>query len=814
MQTKSWSIASITVLALTLVTSAVLCVYAVIFSSYERKVSFEKLSAKSDLYVNQLSKAIALPLWNYDSDQLSDVLESQMSDPEIYSVYIVEKGSSVIKIGKARDLRWNVVNTAKIPLSGNYISKSRPVYYDNTLLGYVYIFITDKFLKNELFQKFISLVILIITVEILLVLGLFFTLWKTVIRPIKTIETYAVNVISNPLKPYNEKGTPYFGELFTLHSSIKQMVDILNQRFEELQETERKFRVLFEKTPIAVWLADISGVVEHLKELEAKGITDIDEYFENNHDEVYRCWASFQIVEVNGALYELFKVKNEEELIANKHLLYNNSPICVLKSGLISIWNNEKGIETESELKTLSDELRYVILKWSLLTPSVSSTLLLITLNDITNQKEYEMILAENETKLQAKNEEFYSLNEELSESYERISKINQELTLAKEKAEESDQLKTAFLCNLSHEIRTPLNAIIGFTDLLREEAYISGKSSEFISIIISSSNQLLSIVTDILTISSIQTGLEAVNIRPMELNKVLDELYALYSPKTAEKKLTLLLRKEIDVPGFRILTDETKIIQILTNLLNNAIKFTPAGSIEFGYGLQASTIELYVKDTGIGISESVQGAIFERFRQADMSVSANYGGTGLGLSISKAFAEMLGGSIGVQSQENKGSTFTLSLPLILNEPENQVSAGYSLDTSLPQSQILVLVAEDEEYNYRLIKEYLSADKFNLIRAKNGKQAVEICEKNTVDIILMDIKMPEMDGVTAFEQIRKLQPKVPVIAQTAYALIHEKQQLLEKGFDDYIAKPIKREELLDKIYQLLYPAIAETRHTD
>jgi len=281
-----------------------------------------------------------------------------------------------------------------------------------------------------------------------------------------------------------------------------------------------------------------------------------------------------------------------------------------------------------------------------------------------------------------------------------------------------------------------------------------------------------------------------------------LDNLRVIFQPKALAKGLSLIFRKGIDNSDFAILTDEIKLVQILSNLISNALKFTHKGFVELEYLLDGEYIIFNVKDTGIGIEEIYYESIFERFRQANAKISANYGGTGLGLSISKSFAEMLGGVISVKSILGKGSTFTLTIPC-------KESNLHAKDEILEKTQVqfkgvTILIADDEQYNYQLIEAYLADTRYKLLYARNGREAVDLFHKHPeISLILMDIKMPELNGQLALNEIRKFDAMLPVIAQTAYAMEHEKQQLLAGGFNDYISKPLNRELLLEKISNLL-----------
>jgi len=381
----------------------------------------------------------------------------------------------------------------------------------------------------------------------------------------------------------------------------------------------------------------------------------------------------------------------------------------------------------------------------------------------------------------------------------EKLNQINSELIIAKERAEESDRLKTAFLQNMSHEIRTPMNAICGFSGQLNKPDLSDDKRKSFVSIIQNSSHQLLSIVTDILTISSIETKQEKLNISKVCINNVIVDLLSVFKQQSINQNISLYAKKELTDLQSEIFTDKTKITQILTNLLSNALKFTHEGFIEFGYNLKETELEFYVKDSGIGIKSELHEKIFERFRQADKSIQMNYGGTGLGLSISKGFVELLSGKIWVQSEPTKGATFCFKIPY---KPANEIDKTMS-----PNKQNVkfknILVAEDEEYNFLYIEELLSGLELKLIHAKDGKETVEICKSNPkIDLILMDIKMPIMTGHEAAKIIKELIPNLPIVAQSAYALDHERAKY-EGIFNDYLTKPFNENDLKQMVMKYI-----------
>ena len=376
---------------------------------------------------------------------------------------------------------------------------------------------------------------------------------------------------------------------------------------------------------------------------------------------------------------------------------------------------------------------------------------------------------------------------------------FEQELIKAKEKAEESERLKTAFLANMSHEIRTPMNGILGFIDILSEPGVPKDEKDTYFDLVKKSGERLLNTINDIIEISKIEANQTYLNFSDENLEAVLEEHLNFFQPEARQKGISLKLRKN---PGHdqKIRTDKNKLDSILTNLIKNAIKFTKEGEIEFGCVPKKGLLQFFVKDTGIGIAGDRIEAIFNRFEQAEMGISRGHEGTGLGLSISKAYAEMLGGNLWVESEKGKGSTFHFTVHLLPAAEKEALHQDEPKEEIEPQTACTILVVEDDDISFSLVESYLSKENFELLHAKNGEEAVKMVRENSdIDLVLMDVKMPGMDGYTTTREIRKLNKEIPIIAQTAYALEGDREKALQAGCDDYVSKPLRKNELIKKL---------------
>ena len=381
--------------------------------------------------------------------------------------------------------------------------------------------------------------------------------------------------------------------------------------------------------------------------------------------------------------------------------------------------------------------------------------------------------------------------------------KAEETLQDAKKKAEESDRLKSLFLSNMSHEIRTPMNAIVGFAEMLQDTDLNLEQKNKFLEVIIKSGDNLLRLINDIIDISRIEAGQLKLDYSDCLVNEMITDLETYFKQELIrQKKTDIKLYVSIGHPesDFTLSTDCIRLKQILNNLIGNALKFTDDGFIEFGYKLVTGQIEFFVRDSGIGIASDKQKLIFERFGQVREAISRNQTGTGLGLTISKNLVEMLGGKIWVDSLPGEGSTFYFSLPLRLGfQHPSQTKKDSESETHQTFSLLgkTILIVEDVDTNFFYLSSLLSKYNSKILRANNGRKAIEMVQSNPgINLVLMDIELPILDGYKATKEIRQIRPELPVIAQTAFAMMGERERSKEAGCVDYIAKPIRKEELI------------------
>ncbi len=537
-------------------------------------------------------------------------------------------------------------------------------------------------------------------------------------------------------------------------SQLKEEILLKNKI---LELSKKRFRTLFDYSPISLWEEDYSALKKILKKTEH--IKNFKEYLDNNPDFVYKCAQAIEITKVNQKTKQLFGIDSRHDFSLYVKKEFNEVSFETFKKELI---------ENRAGKKNFSGETEFVLVNGKKIQAIIQSRLLeeenkvIISITDVTELKDMQL-----------------------------------ELKKAKEEAEKSNALKSEFLHNLSHEIRTPMNGIIGFSDILLTEQFSEEKRKIYLNIIKNSGNQLLKIIDDILDISRLETKHVKVRNKELCLNNLLFELFSIFDIKAKENKTPLYLNTQISDKESTIYSDSTKLNKIVGNLLENALKYTSEGSIEFGNYIRGNRLIIYVKDTGIGIKSENITKIFDRFSREENTLTKTATGLGLGLSIAKENTELLNGNLEVRSTEGKGSVFYLSLPykkIIYNNENNGKISSQEQNIEAKKNLYNILIAEDEEVNFLYLKILLQQKlKINchITHVINGLEALnQIKSNNKFDLILMDLKMPVMDGFEASSAIKKINKHVPIIAVTAYSSIDSRNKAINAGCDNYLSKPI------------------------
>lgn len=512
-------------------------------------------------------------------------------------------------------------------------------------------------------------------------------------------------------------------------------------------------------------------VDKRTKELSASE-ANFKSLVQNIPDYIIRYNEEFKVTFMNKNLYNLFHPDNQTEV-------NSTGAEEIIKKSLVSeVINSDNPIHKEITYKIKN---KRIILDW-----------VLVPIKD--NSGKLHSVLG-------------------VSRDISTLKKIQDELKEAKEKAEKSDHLKSAFLANMSHEIRTPLNAILGFSNLLKNASFSEEEKNEYIEIIREKGYHLLKLIDDIIDISKIEAGYMDVDFKETDLNTLLNNTYKVFSEELAKNNkqddIELILEnKKFESNNSKIITDESRLRQVIFNLLSNATKFTEKGHIKFGCKKEMNTLLFFVEDTGIGIESEKQPYVFNRFMQVFEGKDKLYGGTGLGLSISQKIVEMLGGKIWLNSKMNKGTTFSFTIPYKTNNEDNQTinksNKIYSKDFKGKE----IMIVDDERSNSLYLKKIIELTNAHPVIANNGNECLNYLRNNNkVDLILLDIKMPKPNGYEVVELIKNNYPKIPVIAQTAYAMSEDKNKALNSGFDDYLSKPISEDELLNVISKHLLKII-------
>jgi len=589
------------------------------------------------------------------------------------------------------------------------------------------------------------------------------------------VQTEHLKLINRDLEDKNSK-------INQQKKEIMEQAMLLEQKNQELE----KLLITAQKTDNAIVIADPEGEIEWVND----GFTR--KYGYNLHD--FKSEISSNLV--SASTYPDIEETIDSIIKTKKSISYNSRGVTKINEDL---WMRT----TVTPILDDNGDISKLVAIDSDITKVIEAE------NEILKQKEE--IEAQRDLANEQK-KQIQKQNRELERHRNQLEKLveerTSELKIAKEKAEESDRLKSSFLANMSHEIRTPMNAIIGFSELISDSDLEAKQRKELTKHLNSNCNALLHLIDDIIDIARIEAGELRIFKQDCLINQTIIELYESFNETELKDKenVELLVNIENTDENLSIISDPYRFRQILINLIGNAIKFTEDGYIKFGYNIEPEEhqgfILFFVKDTGIGLTEKEQKEIFKQFRKAHTSGKEKlYRGAGLGLAISKTLIYTLGGNIWVESEKGIGTTFYFTLPYVKTDKEYQIVQKET--TSYNWENKNILIAEDEDSNIKMINLILQKTNVNLIHVTNGEQAVKRCKDNNIDLVLMDIKMPIKNGLEATKEIRQFNHQIPIIAFTAYAMPADQQNAENAGCTDFIAKPVKKEHLLKTINHYL-----------
>jgi PAS domain S-box-containing protein len=719
-------------------------ILAGIFILYFVNTKLYKEDLVNDISVKAkfISQNLISPIDFNDKEGANKVLKNLSSFRNIINCRVIDKSGDIFSSYQRDSNTITIIDikayNSSYQFINGYFYYNEPIFINNERVGNVTLIVSTDELKAKI-NNFILAMVVVYALLLIASLILALRLQKFISGPILHLAktTKAISKNNDYSVQIEIQGSDEISHLFLEFNNMLMVINTKNNEMEttqnELIESEKALKSFIESNPESVCLIDKFG----------------------------------KIIVANTSFIEHFFYSRDLDDQSNIYQKIHKNLTKIVKFSIESAISKMDLVRIEME-----DESKiYDLYLQPLFDKNSDVVKLSILAVDITVRKQSEAI----------------------------IIKKNEELKLAIDKANESDQLKSAFLANMSHEIRTPMNGIIGFSQLLLADDLDNDEKVECVNVIQNSSKQLLSIINDIIDVSKIESGQIIINSNDTIMNDLLKDVYDLLSEEALKKGLNLTYECQLALNDSIIKIDSSKIKQILTNLIMNAIKFTDHGNITFGYKIDHKVVIFYVKDTGIGIASENLGIIFERFRQADGSLSRQYGGTGLGLAICKGFVENMGGRIWAESEIESGSSFYFSIPLQRPTIKSMrtVNTGGSSQLMSNFENKKILVAEDENINFRYLEKILRKSKVEIVHAKNGMEAVTLCRNSQFDLILMDIKMQVMDGVEALNEIKLFNKSVPIIAITAYAFEQDKEKMLDYGFSDYLSKPYTKEQLYD-----------------
>ncbi|WP_187170367.1 hybrid sensor histidine kinase/response regulator [Salidesulfovibrio onnuriiensis] len=756
------------VIGLVAVTTILLGVFGALRYRTEKQHNLEKLSAAMDALASQLAISLRTPVWNYDEDQINDIIHSAMQDRQVYAVS-VKYGEDRTAI--ARNDQWQAVSSDTVSGGEDLLRDSRKLVYKNREIGEFTLFYSPRFMEEELKSFLGNIISAILAVDGILIITLFLLIRTTIISPLQAVKEYASRV-SQGDSAVTDVETGGSLELQSMQQSIHGMVRELELRYKALMESREA-------------LAQA--------ELEYRSI------FENALVGIFRFSPAGNFITANTAMADILGYDTPEELIGS--ITDIREQLCVDSADtarLLSLAESESGSRGyEARIHCKDGQVIWGALFARVIRDADRNVL------------HYDGILVD-VTQVKLAEQELAEMNAHLEELVEERTR---ELAVAKENAEAASSFKSEFLARMSHEIRTPMNAVIGLTNLVLKTK-LDKTQRDYLEKVKDSSNHLLGIINDILDFSKIEAGRLELDSVGFLLTSTIDRISGLFADKAAEKELELFYIIDNNTP-LSLVGDPLRLGQILINLISNAVKFTHHGQIVLKVGPQAEaprdensvSLHFSVQDSGIGIDPKVANSLFEPFKQADGSISRKYGGTGLGLSICQRLVALMGGKLWVESEPGQGSTFQFTATFGRQKGSRQRSLIAPIDLR----GLRVLIVDDNDTARLLFTEMLGNLGFETQCVESAEQALDMLRNDNgasrFDLVLMDLKLPGMDGFELAQVIREdpaLGDSLKLLLVTMYGRdeVLLKMKTHDTGIDGYLLKPVSSSDMFNAIMEI------------
>jgi two-component system, sensor histidine kinase and response regulator len=763
---RKLSIALMSSVALVTVVSILLGAFALAAMRTERDERWARLQEQVAMIADQQAAALSLPLWNVDSDPVRAIMRSGMRDRQVQAIVLRSPQANITLV---RDAEWQIVEGGRPPAAPELLSERRTIEHGDEKLGEVQVFATPRYLEQDLSARRSFMGLAVIGLDAALVLSLYAVLWQLMLKPLRLIERFAAAVTEGGAGSLQARRGRFFGELATLDQSLADMLEMLDRRFQAMRDSEERLKLATRAGDIGIWDWDIvkNELVWDAQMYAQYGVRRED------FSGAYEAWSSTLAPEA-----------------------FNDATLAI-KEAL------DGGREFAREFAILRPDGTKRIIKADSTTLRDASgrAVRMVGVNiDITERKQAEDSVRELNAELERRVRERTAQLEDAMVALEK----------ARDAAESETRAKSEFLANMSHEIRTPMNAIVGMTHLaLRTE--MTPKQRDYLSKARMAADSLLRIISDILDFSKIEAGKLEMEARPFLLQDVLDKVTAVVGLKAHEKGLELLLKISPDVPA-ELVGDSLRLEQVLINLCANAVKFTSRGEIIVSAENRRPSEEtrvvlrFAVRDTGIGMSEAQAADLFQPFNQLDASTTRQYGGTGLGLAICKKLVEMMGGTIEVQSVPGQGSefSFTASFGILAGDGARPSPAALLAGQAI--RDLRVMVVDDSPNSRDIFRDLLRDLGLEPVLVDSGNAAIAELQRAAdgarYDLVLLDWKMPGLDGFETARCIWALHPKarVPrIVLVTAYGDDELARRAHAEGFAGCLDKPVSASTLLDTI---------------